>query len=275
MALPTAIVFGPWGLLGSHLGRVLRERFEVWTTPLDIRLGDEVFEMVAQRQADVVVNCAAMTNLDDAEEFPHRAMSVNCLGAANVALAAENVAATLVHFSTGAVFDALDGEHDETTIPRARGAYSLSKLAGEAVVQRLCSRLLLVRTADLYGAGGRNSASNMLAKLTAGDAVEADHNRLVTPTWAHSLAVRTLQLLDAKAHGIVHASSPKPITWYKFAQGLLERVGRGSVEPMPMRGKAPRPMRSTLVETTTPPSVPRMPTWQEDMRDYLNGDLSL
>jgi dTDP-4-dehydrorhamnose reductase len=267
---PVLALFGPNGLLGSHLCTVLPRRYDVRLIPGDIRMGDEVFRLVDHLQPDVVVNCAAFTNMDEAERQPHKAMAVNGIGAASIAQAAENVGATLVQFSTDAVFDALEGQHVETTLPQTVGAYSLSKLAGELMVQRLCGKVLLIRTAHLFGKGGKNNASTMAERLRAGEVVHADPLRFVTPTWAKSVALRTLHLLDLGLLGTFHAVSPVLTTWFQFAQRMLEVIRTGAVEPAPVRGPAPRPMRSVIVETQTPANVPKSPPWHVELGMYLS-----
>lgn len=258
------MIFGHTGLLGSHLKLAFGsddiihiaggDGFNTDVTKSQILLNGltEIERVVGESSPDVVINCAGYTNMDKAEAEPEQALMVNAIGAANVARAAMRFAKSdtlrMVYVSTDAVFDGLSGSFNEGHPPSAVGAYSASKRAGEVAVQAICgSRCLIVRAAHLYGHGGKNNASKWAGKLLAGESICADDRRVVTPSWAGSVAERIVWHIRQGDTGTVHATA-KRVSWFRFAQRMAARlnVPTSLVVAKSFDGPAPRPMNSTI-----------------------------
>lgn len=188
-----------------------------------------------------------------------------------ISRACRRTGARLIHVSSDAVFYGLGGVFHEGSQPFPSGVYGCSKHTGEMIVREEIDDFIILRTAHLYGQGGKNGASRMLQRLRAGQAVEADPDRLVTPTWAGLVAWRIKKLLEKEpSPGVVHAVSPLPATtWYGFASKMLECVRTGAVLPKKNTGPSPRPGMCNIVEQSVIDGVPRMPHWAAGLRQYI------
>ena len=203
--------------------------------------------------ANLVVNCAAWTAVDDAENHEPQAFSVNAVGAANLARAAGRAGARLVHISTDYVFggDASSPyAEDAPTAPRS--AYGRTKLAGEWAVQALCPNHLLLRTAWLYGAGGGCFPKTMARLAGERDELSVVDDQVGQPTWTRDVADLLVRLLQADAAtGTYHATSTGSTSWYGFAREVVAAAGHDSEMVKPTDSAAfvrpaPRPAYSVL-----------------------------
>ena len=196
---------------------------------LDITDADAVDRVIASEKVDVIVNCAAYTNVDKAEEDEQTADLINHRAVAILASAAAKYGATLIHISTDYVFDGLSCvpyKEDDATSPT--GAYGRTKLAGEhAVIESGC-RYLIFRTAWLYSPYGKNFVKTMM-KLTAEEgSINVVFDQVGTPTCAADLAaliykVITERMLDRQ--GVYHFSNEGVCSWYDFAVEIRDLCG--------------------------------------------------
>jgi len=222
------LVTGASGMLGRDLTGLLRGRGEDYVplTRADLDITDltAVAKMVSDIGPDVVVNCAAWTAVDAAEEHEEEARAVNYLGAANLAAACAQVGALLVHPSTDYVFDGQAstpyGENHQTA---PAGAYGRSKLAGEQAVRgALPDASYIVRTAWLYGAHGKNFVKTMLRLARNGTAPGVVADQHGQPTWTADVAAQVHALIAKSAPpGIYHATSSGQTTWFGFAEEIF------------------------------------------------------
>ncbi|MCG2801490.1 MAG: dTDP-4-dehydrorhamnose reductase [Cellulomonas sp.] len=181
----------------------------------------------AVRAADVVVNCAAYTAVDQAETEEAEAFAVNAVGPANLARVASEVGARLVQISTDYVFagDASSpyGE-DDPIAPRT--AYGRTKAAGEWAVRSYCADHLIVRTAWLYGAGGTSFPSTIARLLRERGSALVIDDQVGQPTWTVDLAGLIVRLVEAGApSGIYHGTSSGGVSWYGFARAIASAAG--------------------------------------------------
>ena len=190
---------------------------------LDIREGDAVAAVVRRERPDVVINAAAFTAVDRAENEQDQAWSVNRDGAAAVAVAAAEVGARMVQVSTDFVFDGgaarAYGPNDETN---PLNVYGASKLAGERAVAAAAPEALIVRTAWLYSPHGGNFLKTMLRLMAQRGEVEVVSDQIGSPTSAESLAGGIWGLIGAQARGIYHCTDAGVASWYDFAQAIAE-----------------------------------------------------
>ena len=193
---------------------------------LDITQGAQVFGLCRSCRPDVVINCAAYTAVDKAEEEKELAYQVNQGGVRCLALAAKDANCRLIHISTDYVFDgAAKSPIDENSPVNPLGVYGASKLAGEReVLQVLGERGLVVRTSSLHGQNGINFVHTMLRLFASRGLVRVVDDQYMSPTWAGWLAEILLQLAGQRRSGIVHACCSGVISWYDFADAILGLV---------------------------------------------------
>jgi dTDP-4-dehydrorhamnose reductase len=215
-------------MLGRDLTALLTARGDEFTaltrTDLDLTDADATSSAVASVKPDVVVNCAAWTAVDAAEDHETEALAVNGKGAANLAAACASTGALLVHPSTDYVFDG----HASTPYPEnaptvPAGAYGRTKLAGEQAVRAaLPDASYVVRTAWLYGAHGKNFVKTMLRLARNGTAPGVVADQHGQPTWTADVATQVTALIDKSAPpGTYHATSSGQTTWFGFADEIF------------------------------------------------------
>jgi dTDP-4-dehydrorhamnose reductase len=240
-------------MLGQDLVALLRERGDDVVAPPRSELDVTAPGGVTLDDVDVVVNCAAYTAVDAAEEHEADAFRVNAVGAANLARAARAAGARLVHVSTDYVFDgAADAPYAEDAPLAPRSAYGRTKAAGEWAVRAEAPDHLLVRTAWLYGAGGPCFPTTIARVAAERGGLDVVDDQTGQPTWTVDLAALILRLVDAAAPaGTYHGTSSGAVTWHGFARAV---VGAAGMDPAVVRTTtsaafvrpAPRPAYSVL-----------------------------
>jgi dTDP-4-dehydrorhamnose reductase len=244
---------------------------------LDITDADAVSAAVARIRPHTVVNCAAWTAVDDCEANPDLALAVNGTAVGHLAAACAACGATLVQVSTDYVFSGA-GERplreDDPVGPAS--AYGRGKLEGERLA-RQAPEHLVVRTAWLFGRGGRSFVTAIRDQVEAGAAVlRVVADQRGCPTYGDDLAEAILGLLACGARGTVHAVNSGATTWHGFAEEIVRQLG-AEVEVRPVRTAdvprpAPRPANSVLdtARLTALLGAP-MPPWQDGLRRYLEA----
>jgi dTDP-4-dehydrorhamnose reductase len=270
-------ITGAGGMLGQEVVRAARRRGHevVALTRDDADVTDPraVRAVLSAAAPDVVVNCAAWTDVDGAEEDEDAAMTINCAGAGNVAVAAAACRARVVHVSTDYVFD---GEkrlpYVESDPVAPRSAYGRTKLAGERTVAEVAADHAIVRTAWLFGAGGRNFVDTMLRLGAQRDEVHVVTDQVGCPTWTGHLAPALLDLAAAGASGVFHVAARGQCSWYDLAAAAFRRAGL-DCEVRPTTSArfvrpAPRPAFSVL--RSERPESPVLPAWERGLAAYLD-----
>lgn len=210
---------------------------------------------LSHKPYDLVINCAAMTNVDGCEAAPDAAFAANALGPQHLALAASAQGAKLVQVSTDYVFEGVDARpRTEEDVPHPISMYGRSKLAGEGLARALCPNTMVVRTAWLYGRVGKNFVKTMLKLADTHDSLGVVDDQLGNPTSAHDLAHAILVIAQAGEPGVYHATCEGTCSWADFAAAIMEEFGRActieyiSSEEYKRRvpTAAPRPAYSSL-----------------------------
>jgi dTDP-4-dehydrorhamnose reductase len=251
-------------MLGRDLTDLLRARGEEFTplarVDLDITDPAAVAKAVSLVKPDVVVNCAAWTAVDAAEEHEEAAFAINAGGAVNLAAACASVGALLVHPSTDYVFDGhASAPYAEDAPTAPSGAYGRTKLAGEQAVRAaLPDASYIVRTAWLYGAHGKNFVKTMLRLARNGTAPGVVADQHGQPTWTADVAAQIYALIDNSAPaGTYHATSSGQTTWFGFAEEvftLYQGQGQNQDEDPERPRLTPRPI--TTADYPTPAKRP-------------------
>lgn len=221
---------------------------------------------------DVVINCAAWTDVDGAEDAEEAAFAVNGSGAGHVAAAAAKLKATVLHVSTDYVFDGAKGApYVESDQPAPLSAYGRTKLAGEEAVVAANKRHFVVRSAGLYGIGGRNFVETMLQLAEARNEVTVVRDQVGSPTYTWHLAYGIVRLIEGIEYGIHHMAAGGQCSWYEFAREIFEQASVEcrvlSITSEEFGAAAPRPPFSALVSQRE--HAIRLPSWQDGLAGYL------
>ena len=245
---------------------------------LDVTDRAAVAKAVAELRPDFIFNAAAYTAVDRAESEEARAHAVNATAVGHLAEAADLVGAKLVHVSTDFVFDGESGRpYSVDAAPRPLNAYGRTKLAGEAAAGPAA---LIVRTAWVYAASGRNFVKTMLGAMNERDEVRVVADQVGTPTSARSLASALWKLAALDANGIHHYTDSGMASWYDFAVAIQEEAlalglitARTSVVPIATEDyptPAKRPPCSVLDKRATFGALGRAaPHWRSNLREVL------
>ena len=269
------LVVGSRGQLGTDLMATLADRHEVLGVDrdeIDITVQSSVDDVFAEFAPESVVNCAAWTAVDAAEEQEAAALAVNGAGPRNLAVACARAGAWLTHVSTDYVFDGTaTSPYREDAMPAPRSAYGRTKLAGEQAVQALLpDSHYLVRTAWLYGLHGNNFVKTMLSLEKQRDTVSVVDDQRGQPTYARDLAAHLAMLVDRRPPaGTFHATNSGECTWYDFARAVFEHAGADpnrveATTSAQFVRPAPRPSYSVLGHSRwVEQGLPVMRSWQD------------
>jgi len=224
------LITGAKGMLGQDMVAEFQRRdYEVHAADhkiLDITDIQAVRAAITALKPDIVVNCAAYTDVDKAESEPEIAMRVNGLGPRNLALACEATGAVLLHISTDYVFDGeKEGPYEIWDTPNPINVYGKSKLWGENYVRSLMHRYFIVRTSWLFGKGGRNFVTTMLELAKRGGPIRVVNDQRGCPTYTVDLARACADLVESGCFGVYHVTNQGATTWYEFAREIFRCAG--------------------------------------------------
>ena len=286
------MITGCKGQLGNELQTIIKnKRSEIGAVPddivgaevipvdiedLDITDASAVLKFVASHKPDVIINCAAMTNVDGCETNYETAFKVNAAGVRNLACAAESIGAKLIHVSTDYVF-AGDGKkpYIEWDIVNPQSVYGASKALGEKYALSFCKRTFIVRTAWLYGYVGKNFVKTVRRVIREKGAITVVNDQLGNPTNANDLAHHLLKLAVTEDYGIYHCTGKGECSWYDFAVKIAEYSGMpGTVSPCTTaeyNSPTKRPAYSSLRNLALECGVgDEMRDWQIALKEYIS-----
>ncbi len=224
------LLTGSHGQLGSELLGCAPDGVEVTVTDmqhLDIGDADAVRAQVLSLRPDWIINCAAYTAVDRAEEEPELAYRVNAVGPCNLAQAAADTSARMLQISTDFVFNGRQGRpYQPGDVPDPLGVYGASKLAGErAVLDTLAERSIIIRTAWVYGVHGNNFVKTMLRLMAEREALSIVCDQIGTPSSTANLAQAMWKsVLQDTASGVYHWTDLGACSWYDFAVAIQEEA---------------------------------------------------
>ncbi|GGH33347.1 dTDP-4-dehydrorhamnose reductase [Paenibacillus segetis] len=279
------LVTGATGQLGQDMVKILNDaNHEVMASDrgsLDITEIEACMKFLGEFQPDVVIHCAAYTAVDNAENEPDIAYTVNTGGTRNMVLASEEVGAKFCYISTDYVFDGMSTkayqEYDNTN---PQSVYGKSKRAGEILVQSLSSSYFIVRTSWVYGLHGHNFVQTMLDLGLKKPVIKVVNDQKGSPTYTIDLAEFLLELIQTTNYGIYHASNIGECTWYEFAQAIFSEA-RGilnidysvCIEPCTTEDFpriAPRPRNSVMDHMGIRTNGLRdLRPWRDGLRGFL------
>lgn len=274
------LVTGANGQLGcemQRLGAVSPNNY-IFTdvAELDVTDAGAVLRAAEQTRAEAIVNCAAYTNVERAEEDEATADRLNRLAPANLAAAAAATGATLIHISTDYVFDGTAHTPYTEQAPAAPlGVYGRTKLAGEQAVEASGCSYLILRTAWLYSAFGNNFLKTMLRLTAERESLNVVFDQIGTPTYAGDLALGIFSVIEGQQfrghEGLYHFSNEGVSSWYDFAVEIAVAAGHDKCRIEPCHtaeypSKAPRPAYSVLDKSKFKTTFGiEIPHWRESM----------
>lgn len=232
------LLTGRNGQLGWELERSLSSVGTVTAfdhQSLDLTRPDHFVAQIRTLRPDVIVNAAAYTDVDKAEEEEQLAHQVNAIAPGIIASEAARLNALVVHYSTDYVFDGEKaGAYTETDTPNPLSVYGKSKLAGEQAVQAANPRHLIFRTSWVYASRGRNFFLTMLKRLASDSELRVVDDQFGAPTWSRELAEVTQQALmqlRPEQIGLYHVAASGRTTWFQFAQAIAVLAARNDMTP--------------------------------------------
>ncbi|TMB91011.1 MAG: dTDP-4-dehydrorhamnose reductase [Chloroflexi bacterium] len=274
------LILGAGGQLGSELVEVAPAIGEdvVGLTRAECDIRDEaaVDGALGEHHPDAVINCAAWTAVDAAEDHPDEARAVNTVAPAIIAAACEERAVRLCHISTDYVFDGTATEPiAEDATPHPLSVYGRTKLEGEDAVRQYCRDYLVVRTSWVHGRDGPNFVLMVLRLLDGGQAqLRMVADQWGSPTWTGHLAPALLRLVKVAPAGTYHLGGSGTTTRHGQAAGIVEELGlEVAVEPVSsdaFPARAVRPRYSALDNRAWRAlGEPDLPPWRVGLHDYL------
>jgi dTDP-4-dehydrorhamnose reductase len=265
----------------GQLGRVLmswpsgHEHIGLARADCDITDAAAVMAAVVSRRPEIVINAAAYTDVDGAESHPDLAYAVNAHAVGHLARACREVGALLVHISSNEVFDGTAPQpYDEWDQPHALSVYARSKLAGENAARFYHDRVLIVRVAWLFAAGGNNFPAKIMAAADRHGRLRVVADEFGNPTYAPDLARALFDLLAAAAPpGIYHLTNSGVASRYEWACAVLRLTGRGHIPVTPIpHTEWPRPsrppLRAVLANRAAAALGIRLRPWDEALADW-------
>ena len=273
------LVTGAAGQLGQSMASELGGRHEIVAmgrSELDLSNTNAVLDVVAGTCPDVIINCAAYTDVDGAEQNPGAALSANAWAVRTLARAATEINATLVHFSTDFVFDgAADRPYTETDAPNPRGAYAASKLLGEWFAATV-ARHYVLRVESLFGGPrARSSVDRIIENLRTGREVRAFVDRTVSPSFVEDVIAATSALVEQQSpSGTYHVVNTGWTTWSELARELARLMPQreASIVDVPVASvmlAAPRPKFAALSNAKLAGQGIVMPAWQDALARHV------
>jgi dTDP-4-dehydrorhamnose reductase len=277
------LVVGAGGQLGDAMASLLPPRHEVVTRnrqELDITVPESVRTTVASVCPDVIVNCAAYTHVDRAQQEPVETLAANAWGVRTLARAAADIDAAFVHFSTDFVFDGeTSSPYVEEDEPNPRGTYAISKLLGEWLAAD-APRHYILRVESLFGGPHpHSSVDRLLDGILNGRPVGAFADRTVSPSYVEDVVAATAGLLSRSApYGVYHCVSSGWTTWAGLARELARLAARpdARVEEVAMADAGlptPRPRFAALSNAKLARLGIDMPPWQDALSRYVAARL--
>ncbi|TCO60254.1 dTDP-4-dehydrorhamnose reductase [Caldanaerobacter subterraneus] len=243
---------------------------------LDITDLTSVLRFVDEYRPDIIINCAAYTNVDKCESDIDTAFKVNAIGPRNLAIAAQRVGAKLLHVSTDYVFNGTgDIPFREYDIPQPINVYGKTKFLGEQYVREFCDRYFIVRTAWLYGKYGKNFVYTILKAAKEKEYLEVVNDQKGNPTNAEDLAHHILKLVLTEEYGIYHCTGKGKCSWYDFACKIVEYAGINcTVVPITsdkINRPAKRPFYSSLDNMMLRCTIgDEMRNWEDALKAFID-----
>ncbi len=288
------LITGAKGQVGSELVKDAQARgyevFDFGSRELDITNFEQLMQKVEQIHPDVIINAAAYTAVDKAEQESEQAYAVNALGSENLAKACKQMAIPLLHISTDYVFDGeKDTPYTEMDQPNPTGVYGVSKLQGDQAIEAIWPRHIILRVSWVFGEQGNNFVKTMLRLAEQRDELSIVNDQFGAPTSARAISQSLQSILEADNFnqpefpwGTYHLQSEPGVTWFEFAREIFQQAEKlglinkamkltpipSSEFPTPVK----RPANSKLDGIKLQQNFGLKPVqWQDDLQQMLKN----
>jgi dTDP-4-dehydrorhamnose reductase len=275
------VITGHNGQLGRQLQRVLASHELLGLDLPDDDITDPgVSRAIAAFRPELVLHAAAYTDVDGSEGDPDKAFRVNTVGTQNVALGARRAGAALLYVSTNEVFDGTRRDlYREWDPVNPLSVYARSKAAGEQIVRDLLDRFYIVRVAWLFGPGGVNFVTKILAVAERGGSLRVSADEFGNPTYAPDVAAAIARLVGTEHYGIYHLTNAGFCSRHEFACEIMRLAGRPDLPIAPiLSAEWPRPSRpplhAILVNTNGAALGIALRPWRDALAEYIGGLLA-
>jgi dTDP-4-dehydrorhamnose reductase len=280
------LITGAGGLVGRALTKHANQKGDKVATfdhrSLDISDADAVREILQSTHPQVVINCAAWTDVDGCESDPEHARRANAVGPELLAHGCREIDALFITISTDYVFDGTKKDfYTQKDQPNPISVYGKSKLEGERRAQAAWARTIVVRSGYIFGVGGTNFLSTVVERVRTGASLKVIYDMIGTPTYARDLAARLHELAELNLPGVFHAvNDGDGASFYDFAQAAVELAGYDNsnierVSLADLNRPAPRPRDSRLKCLLSPAvGLEPLPNWRDGLRNFVAEQLT-
>ncbi len=277
------ILTGAYGQLGKEVSKMYANRADIELIETDVHNLDitnltAVLELVENEKPYAIINCAAYTAVDNAEDEPDKAYLINVIGSRNLAIAAEKVGAKIVQISTDYIFDGnIDRHYTEFDVPNPLGVYAKTKFEGENFVKAFSNKYFIIRIAWLYG-DGNNFVKTMLRLAETKDEVSVVADQFGTPTSTKVVGEIIDTLIWTDNYGVFNGTCEGECSWAEFAEEIFKFADRNVLVKRITTGeypaKAKRPAYAVLdnymLKLTTDYVAP---DWKESLKQYMEENI--
>jgi dTDP-4-dehydrorhamnose reductase len=240
---------------------------------------ESVTQALKSNRPDVVINCAAWTDVDGCEYDHDRAIAANTVGPENLATASRKAGAGLITISTDYVFDGTkEGFYTQRDDPNPKSFYGVSKLEGERKAQQMLARTIVVRTGFIFGFGGKNFLSTIVQRAAKGDRLKTISDAWGTPTYAPHLAARLRELAERDLPGVYHVvNSGAGVSYEDFTRATMaaadyDLTNLETVRMSSLDRPAPRPSNSRLKCLLSEAiGLEPLPNWKDALQAYVGA----
>ncbi len=273
------LIIGHKGTLGTAFTKLLptEQIITVDRDSLDITNKQQIEAFFAKHRPEIVINCAAYTNVDGAEAEYESAYMINANAVGYLSEACNNIKARLIHYSTGMVFPGTNQNgYNEDSETNPVNKYGETKLAGEKLIQNTAQNYYIIRTEWLYGKPASGTAKKsfveLMIELGKSGKVRGVVDEIGKPTWTNDLAKATLELLrDDNPSGVYHLTNEGEASRLDWATAIY-KIKNMAVEIEPVSGSSfPRPANRPEFELLNNTKLPQLRSWQEALIEYLQS----
>ena len=289
------LLTGKTGQIGEELNNIVGDLGNLITVDkeqLDLSKPNSIEPVILDIKPDIIINPAAYTAVDKAEEEPDLAMTVNAIAPGLLAKAARKVGAGLIHYSTDYVFDGCSEiPYKEEDLPNPLNVYGQTKLAGEKAIAKAGIPFLIIRTGWVYSLHGKNFLRTIKKLAEEKEIIQVIDDQIGAPTWARSVALKTHQILkqclnkkwletkDPSLSGIFHLTCQGKTSWHGFARKVLnisnasQNIQLIAIPTSDYPTPATRPSNSLLNnEKIQKVFGIDMPHWEDALKDYMDSN---
>jgi len=289
------LLTGKTGQIGEELNNIVGDLGNLITVDkeqLDLSKPNSIEPVILDIKPDIIINSAAYTAVDKAEEEPDLAMTVNAVAPGLLAKAARKVGAGLIHYSTDYVFDGCSEiSYKEEDLPNPLNVYGKTKLAGEQAIAEVGIPFLIIRTSWVYSLHGKNFLRTIKKLAEEKDTIQVIEDQIGAPTWARSIALKTHQIIkqclnkkwletkESNLSGIFHVTSQGKTSWHGFAREVLNMYNTSqnikliAIPTSDYPTPAVRPANSLLNnEKIHKVFGIDMPQWEDALKDCMDSN---